>query len=151
MFATRSTLTKFTGVLFLGLGLPVLAAPHIMHHGGPRPAASEFGLGPRRSAGGAYVATLEPAAPLSGRGMQRITLHLTDSTGAEVDSARITVGGGMPEHGHGYPTQPRVTGQAGAGRYAVGGVRFSMPGWWTLSFRIEAAAGTDSVTFNLKL
>ena len=45
----------------------------------------------------------------------------------------------------------RITAQVGAGRYEVRGVRFSMPGWWTLSFRIDAAAGTDSVTFNLKL
>ncbi len=145
MSRTRRTITKAAAILALATVLPGLAAQHLIMDRGPKPAPSEFGLGPRRSSTGAYIATLEPAAPLSGKGMQRITLRLTDSTGAAIDSATIAVGG------HGYPTAPRITGQSGAGRYDVGGVRFSMPGWWTLSFRISAAAGTDSVTFNLKL
>ncbi len=151
MSRTRRTITKAAAILALATVLPGLAAQHLIMDRGPKPAPSEFGLGPRRSSTGAFIATLEPAAPLSGMGMQRITRRLTDSTGAAVDSAAITVGGGMPAHGHGYPTAPRITGQSGAGRYEVGGVRFSRPGWWTLSFRISAAAGTDSVTFNLKL
>jgi hypothetical protein len=68
-----------------------------------------------------------------------------------VDGATFKVDGGMPAHGHGLPTKPKVTRALGEGRYQVDGVRFSMPGWWVLSFRIDGAAGTDSVTFNLKL
>lgn len=151
MSARSTTLTCIAAVLTFAFVLPGLAAHHLLHADGPKPPASEFGLGPRRSAAGAYRATLRPAAPLSGRGVQRIEFTLTDSLGAAVDGATITVSGGMPEHGHGLPTQPRVTRALGEGRYQVDGVRFSMPGWWVLTFRVDATAGQDSVTFNLKL
>ena len=57
----------------------------------------------------------------------------------------------MPEHNHGLPTSPEMTGQLDGGRYRIEGVKFSMPGWWELKFDISAAAGSDSVTFNLVL
>jgi hypothetical protein len=68
-----------------------------------------------------------------------------------VDGARIAVDGGMPQHGHGLPTQPRVTAELGEGAYQIDGVRFNMGGWWELKFAIASGAGTDTVTFNLKL
>ena len=150
MRSTWISLAKFAPAMALALALPGLAV-HGLSAGGPRPARSEFGLGPRRSATGAYVATLVPARPLSGRGVQRIELRLTDSTSTPVDGATIAVAGAMPEHHHGMPTQPRITTALGDGRYLVDGVRFSMPAWWTLTFVVDAAAGRDSVTFNLKL
>lgn len=68
--------------------------------------------------------------------------------GEPVSDARITVGGGMPQHGHGYPTQPRVTKELGGGRYLIEGMKFSMPGWWELKLNIDSSAGVDDVTFN---
>lgn len=149
MRSTWKSLAKMAPALAFALALPAMAV-HDLVAGGPRPAAAEFGLGPRRSATGAYVARLVPAKPLSGRGVQRLELRLTDSTSAPVDGATITVDGAMPEHHHGMPTQPRITAAYGAGRYQVDGIRFSMPGWWTLTFVVDAPAGRDSVTFNLK-
>ncbi len=123
-----------------------------MRHGGAeRPAASEFGLGPRASGGGAYLVTVEPAAPLRVRRMQSAKLVVRTADRAPVEGARITIDGGMPEHGHGLPTEPRVTRALGAGVYQVEGLKFNMGGWWELRFRIASAAGTDSVTFNLDL
>jgi len=69
-------------------------------------------------------------------------------SGEPVSGASITVGGGMPQHGHGYPTQPRVTKELGQGRYLIEGMKFSMSGWWELKLHIESPAGTDNVTFN---
>ena len=46
--------------------------------GARRPAPSEFGLGPRPSAAGWYVATLEPAMPLRPRQMQTVRLVVRD-------------------------------------------------------------------------
>jgi hypothetical protein len=69
-------------------------------------------------------------------------------TGEPVPGARITVGGGMPQHGHGYPTQPRVTKDLGDGRYLIEGMKFSMSGWWELKLKIDSSAGVDDVTFN---
>ena len=57
----------------------------------------------------------------------------------------------MPQHGHGLPTQPRITDDQGNGEYLVEGMKFQMPGWWTLSFHITADDQSDSVTFNLVL
>ena len=115
-----------------------------------RPAESEFGMGPRTSAGGRYQATLEAPEPLRVRRMHTVRLRVT-SAGAPVEGATITVDGGMPQHGHGLPTHPRVTRALGGGTYQVEGLKFNMGGWWEVKFRIASAAGTDSVTFNLDL
>ena len=63
----------------------------------------------------------------------------------------LTIDGGMPQHGHGLPTRPRVTQRLGAGAYLVEGVRFNMGGWWEFSVTIAVADVTDTVTFNLDL
>lgn len=115
------------------------------------PAATEFGLGPRVSANGVYVATLEPREALALRKLQTVAVRVRDAKGQPVEGASIAVGGGMPEHRHGLPTQPRVTRSLGEGVYEIEGVRFSMGGWWELKLAIESPAGADSVTFNLGL
>lgn len=123
-----------------------------MVHGGPsRPAESEFGLGPRSTEAGLYRVTLEPAEPLAKRKLQKVQVRVEDAAGRPVDGADMTVDGGMPQHGHGLPTRPRLTAGLGDGRYEVDGVRFNMGGWWEFKLEIRAAAGTDNVTFNLDL
>ena len=114
-----------------------------MSHGADakRPAATEFGLGPRASADGRYLATLEPAAELRPRRMQTVRVALADAAGRPIDGAQIAVDGGMPEHGHGLPTRPRVTKNLGDGVYEIEGLRFSMGGWWELRLAIDGAAG----------
>jgi hypothetical protein len=119
--------------------------------GARRPAATEFGLGPRSSAHGQYVATLEPASPLRPRRMQTVRVVVVDGQGQAVDGATLAIDGGMPQHGHGLPTRPRVTGSLGAGVYQVEGLRFNMGGWWELRLTISAGAGDDTITFNLAL
>jgi hypothetical protein len=71
--------------------------------------------------------------------------------GKPVNDAEITLDGTMPEHGHGMPTQPKVTKNYGDGTYLVEGMKFSMPGWWVVTLNINAGGKTDSVTFNLQL
>ena len=116
-----------------------------------RPAASEFGLGPRASAGGRYVATLQPANPLRPRKMQTVRVIVRDADGRAIDEAQISIDGGMPQHGHGLPTRPRVTRTLGEGSYQVDGVRFNMGGWWEFKVAIAGSRGSDVVTFNLDL
>ena len=119
--------------------------------GAKRPAASEFGLGPRASAGGNYVAILEAAQPLRPRRMQTVRVTVRDAEGRAIDDAQISIDGGMPQHGHGLPTRPRVTRNFGDGTYEIEGVRFNMGGWWEFKLAIAGSRGTDTVTFNLDL
>ena len=107
----------------------------------------------RTSESGSYRATIRPEGDSIPKGkLQRWTLHLETPQGAMVDSAKVTVDGGMPQHGHGLPTKPRVTRQLGHGDHLVEGMKFNMGGWWVVKFRVaSAAAGTDSVVFNVKL
>ena len=114
-----------------------------------------------RAAAGATAAALLSGCMLFARPPQgdsiprnrlhRWTLHLETAAGAPVDSATVAVDGGMPQHGHGLPTRPRVTRHAGQGDHVVDGMKVNMGGWWVVKFRVAAAAGTDSLVFNLKL
>jgi hypothetical protein len=119
--------------------------------GAKRPAASEFGLGPRASAEGRYVATLEPSRPLRPRQMQTVRVTVRDAEGRAIDDAQISIDGGIPQHGHGLPTRPRVTGNLGGGTYEIEGVRFNMGGWWEFKLAIAGSHGADTITFNLDL
>ena len=106
----------------------------------------------RSSEGGRYRATIRPQGDSIPQGrLQRWTLHLETATGAPVDSAVVAVDGGMPQHGHGLPTKPRVTRALGNGDHVVEGLKFNMGGWWVVKFRVDAGSGTDSVVFNVKL
>ena len=106
----------------------------------------------RASEGGLYRATIRPHGDSIPRGrLQRWTLHLETADGRALDSAAIAVDGGMPQHGHGLPTKPRVTRALGNGDHLVEGMKFNMGGWWVVMFRVSAAPGQDSVVFNVKL
>ncbi|HSK21331.1 MAG TPA: FixH family protein [Longimicrobiales bacterium] len=137
-------------VVLGGLG----ACTHMMMmlHGGPDlPAETEFGFGPRVSAAGVYSVTLEPVAPLVKRKLQKVRVRVHDDGGRPIDGATIEVDGGMPQHGHGLPTRPRMTKRLGDGVYEIDGVRFNMGGWWEFRLAIADGVRTDTVTFNLSL
>jgi hypothetical protein len=106
----------------------------------------------RTSEAGHYRATIHPQGDSIPQGrLHRWTLHLETVNGAPVDSAKLLVDGGMPQHGHGLPTKPRVTRDLGNGDHLVEGMKFNMGGWWVVKFRVAAAQGPDSLVFNLKL
>lgn len=106
----------------------------------------------RVSEGARYRATIRPDGDSVPQGrLQRWTLHLETANGLPVDSAVITIDGGMPQHGHGLPTRPRVTRAMGNGDHLVEGIKFNMRGWWVIKFRVNSATGQDSLVFNLKL
>jgi len=147
--------TRIGSVLVVALiivaGLTGCTVMTMMHGGAKPPASSEFGLGPRSSAEGLYKATLKTEESLRPRKLQTIEVMVTDDNGRAVDGAAITIDGGMPQHGHGLPTRPRVTKNLGNGVYVIEGVRFNMGGWWEFKVTIATGRGEDTVTFNLSL
>jgi hypothetical protein len=106
----------------------------------------------RASDGGVYRGTIRPAGDSIPQGkLQSWTLHLETAAGASVDSAKVIVDGGMPQHGHGLPTKPQVTRALGNGDHLVEGMKFNMGGWWVVKFHVSSTAGNDSLVFNLSL
>jgi hypothetical protein len=96
-----------------------------------------------------YVVTLQPPAdPIRVNQMHAWEIRVTSASGEPVSQARIEVDGGMPQHGHGFPTHPAVTQELGDGRYLLQGMKFSMTGWWEIKLNIRSEMGTDKVTFN---
>lgn len=89
--------------------------------------------------------------PVAINKMHSWVLRVRSKDGKPIDGATIVVDGGMPQHGHGLPTKPRVTKALGDGQYLVEGMRFSMNGWWEVKFDIDNGRHKDSVTFNLVL
>src|SRR5690349_4306395 len=96
----RTVLVLATAALAICLSACGQAFMMIGGTGAKRPAASEFGLGPRASAEGRYVATLETAKPLRPRQMQTVRVTVRDAEGRVIDGAQISIDGGMPQHGH---------------------------------------------------
>jgi hypothetical protein len=140
----RSTTATLTAVAAAGLltGCMLLARP---------PRDLDYSR-TRASEAGRYRVTIRPQGDTIPQGkLHRWTLHLETADGAPVDSGDVAVDGGMPQHGHGLPTRPRVTRALGNGDHLVEGMRFNMGGWWIVKFRVAAAAGRDSVVFNVKL
>ena len=104
------------------------------------------------SSRGVYRGSFEPVGDSIRVGrLHSWKLHLETNDGKPVDDVTIAVDGGMPQHGHGLPTKPRVTRHVGNGEHVVDGMKFNMGGWWVVKFRVAGALGPDSVTFNLKL
>jgi hypothetical protein len=126
----------------------VLAAVYLHGAGQGGPDVSRT----KKTDGGLFVATLVPASGIVRQGqLQSWMLTLETPAGAPVENAAIDISGGMPQHNHGLPTSPQVADYLGQGQYRIDGVKFTMAGWWQLHLSISAAAGSDTVVFNIVL
>jgi hypothetical protein len=113
-----------------------------------QPADLDLSLEKASSAGAYRVALAPPATAPAINQIHSWTVQLSDMRGSPVHGAVFTVGGGMPQHGHGLPTKPRVSNELGNGTYRLEGMKFSMPGWWEIKLNIQSPQGSDTVTFN---
>jgi hypothetical protein len=97
-----------------------------------------------------YIVAIHPqAADIVINRLHAWEVRVTSPSGEPVLHAHIDVDGGMPQHGHGLPTKPRVTQELGDGRYLLEGMKFSMTGWWVIKLRIDTDQnGPDAVAFN---
>ncbi|MCB9759293.1 MAG: FixH family protein [Alphaproteobacteria bacterium] len=112
----------------------------------------------------------EPAGALTQRGLYRVELAFTPEPpplsrlfevqatvrdargGAPVTDAVVAIDAQMPDHGHGMSTQPVNEPPPGCaeapcthpdGVYRTTGMKFHMPGRWTVSVDVQGPAGSD--------
>jgi len=101
--------------------------------------------------GGKRLAISSELSPLEINRMHSWRLRLTDGAGAPVAGARFEVQGGMPDHDHGLPTLPAVTGELEPGVYLLQGLRFHMPGRWLIEFGIRLGEDADGASLEFEL
>jgi len=79
------------------------------------------------------------------------TVSIVSTYDVAVSGASVSIGGGMPGHGHGLPSQPQVTREIAAGQYLVEGMRFNMSGQWEISVAIAAPGGNDIARLGVRI
>jgi hypothetical protein len=102
------------------------------------------------SSEGKFVVRMDP--PTTGPAINQMhawQVRLATPEGQPVSRASIAFDGGMPQHGHGFPTKPRITREVEPGVYALEGMKFSMTGWWDMRLAIQAGDLTDRAVFNV--
>jgi hypothetical protein len=130
--------------------IPVALAVAFMAAGSPMQPSADLDVRlSKPSAAALYRVSMHPMVDQPGiNQIHDWEIEITTDTGKPVPNAHIGFSGGMPEHHHGFPTNPHVTESLGNGRYVLGGVKFSMTGWWQMKLDIKAPQGRDTVTFN---
>ena len=70
-----------------------------------------------------------------------------------LENLTIIIGGGMPAHHHGLPTEPIINWSQSSKTYPIKGLKFSMPGKWVLHFYINDKDHNikDVATFNFNI
>lgn len=105
----------------------------------------------RLSEQGRYRVALAPAQPLEVHAWQRYMLRVERVDGTALPLRDLRVDGGMPLHGHGLPTAPRLRRGERPGELVVEGVRFNMAGAWELRVMIADEHGVDRAVFGFEL
>ncbi len=138
---------------FIGLALLVLLASSFVAFKMLQPVPDDLDLRSEKlTDGGLYSVSFQKEEGAATVGpITSFLATVKDTEGKEVESAVILVDGGMPQHGHGLPTQPKQTDEVAPGIYRIDGVKFSMTGWWEFRLNINAPFGDDSATFNIVL
>ena len=100
---------------------------------------------------GSAIEIFSQLDPLAINTIHSWELVLYTANGAPLSGALMSVVGGMPDHDHGLPTSPVVTGEVTPGRYLLEGMRFHMPGRWLLTFDVISDQGSESATLEFRL
>jgi hypothetical protein len=161
----RPGLASVTWLLLLALlGAVTTAAAYLLLRRaapvGGEPTAAVAGVAaakavPRPSgrSGAWHKVTVEPTtiALTDFASMHEWVVSVRDPAGAPLTGCLVSFDASMPEHGHGLPTAPRVTGESKPGDYVVEGVRFSMPGHWELTVSVSKCGPAVRSVFDLRI
>lgn len=121
----------------------------------PAPAAAEVPTAPTAWEGlstrGAYHLRIRPEEPPIPLGkIHRWLVEVEDAQGRPVTPEAMSVGGGMPQHGHGFVTAPEATPVAD-GQVVIDGMKFHMAGAWRLDLGIMGPEGFDAISFEIQV
>ena len=108
--------------------------------------------GEATSADGRYRIAVRPRDASAPRGQLHewiVRVERTDAGPAQLH--HVGFDGGMPAHGHGFVTAPRVTRDLGDGEFLVEGIKFHMPGAWELRVTVTGVEGTVGVIFPISV
>ena len=104
------------------------------------------------SEGGHYRVSARPAtSPLELHRIHDWIVGIEPLEGSSQIPTAILFDGGMPSHGHGFVTRPRVTRNLGNGEFLVEGVKFHMPGEWVLRVTVTGRELSDYVKLPLMI
>lgn len=137
------------GAIVLGLGTALLLSgcgSEADRPPAPAPAGKLVGLpAAATSERGRYRVAARPVSPVELHVLHDwiVRIELRDGVGPSEVPQSIQFDGGMPSHGHGFVTHPRVTENLGGGEFRVEGVKFHMPGAWLLRVTVTSASGPD--------
>ena len=131
--------------------IAIIGALLLVHPGGATAQADEARQDWLTRSGYYRVSYTSQLEPLTINRIHDWIIHVEDAEGAPVDGASVSITGGMPEHNHGLPTDPRMTRSLGNGDYLVEGMRFHMNGNWALTVTIDADDRRDTVVIALTI
>lgn len=99
--------------------------------------------------GSLLISFAQPLYELGLHQINDVSFTISTSEGVPVSGLKLDVQGGMPGHGHGFPTSPYVEEQEG-GTYTLRGISFSMRGEWLLVIKVSNE-GTTTDQFTLPI
>lgn len=104
------------------------------------------------STAGRYRLAIRPAHPPPRLGQLHEWIVRVERTDPRrPNPSQVFFDGGMPTHGHGFVTKPRVTRALGEGEFLVEGVKFHMAGPWEIRVAVVSAEGTDGASFRIEV
>ncbi len=100
---------------------------------------------------GLQIEIYSELSPLSINQIHSWHIRVMDRDAEVLVLEELNIYGGMPEHDHGLPTQPKVTTRLSNGDYLLEGVRFHMQGLWRLQVELiyEGVGDTAIIEFTL--
>ena len=90
-------------------------------------------------------------APIPMQKIHTWTAYIEKANGQPLEKATIYIHGGMPQHRHGFPVQPRVEKYLGDGNYLIKGIKFSMIGEWEMRLNIKEPTVRDRAIFKINI
>jgi hypothetical protein len=82
-----------------------------------------------------------------GQGDNRWNIALADAAGTAIGGATIALKPFLVDHGHAAAEVPTVAADPLMGQYTVSKIELALPGVWTFTFDVTAAAVSDRIVF----